>query len=189
MSNHDYSRWLAPVLVTLAAIVLQALGAEGGLRFERELITTGPWRLLTGNLVHLGWTHLAINIVGLTVIHALVARELTPGEWTTTIFTCSLATTTGLLLLSPAIGWYVGLSGALHGLLVAASLAAVCRAPVTVALLMTAVAAKIGWELYAGSDPATGQIIGGTVIVTAHLYGALGGLPCGIFLAIRRRQG
>ncbi|MFW5452138.1 rhombosortase [Thioalkalivibrio sulfidiphilus] len=177
--------WAPPLALALAALLAQALGSLEALRLERGLWLEQPWRLITGQFMHLGWTHLAMNLAGLTVIWLILARFLTAWQWWLTVLVCGAGVNLGLLAFSPSIHWYVGLSGILHGLLAAGALAGLKRQP-TLALLLLGLIAKLAWEQFTGQDPGTAQLIGGAVIVDAHVYGAAAGVIVGGYLLLRR---
>ncbi len=172
-----------------------ALGGEEArqlLRYERGAILQGEaWRLLTAHLVHLGPSHLLLNLAGLGLVQLLVGPYLPPRAWWAALLLAGLAVSGGLLLLDPGLRWYVGLSGALHGLLAAGALAALLAggAPWEGGLLLALLAAKLAWEQLAGPLPGSEAAAGGPVVVDAHLYGALGGLPAGLWAGLSRRRG
>jgi membrane associated rhomboid family serine protease len=89
----------------------------------------------------------------------------------------------GFLLLMPQLHWYVGLSGVLHGLLTAGAVAWWRGEDrrLTIAL-WTILLGKLAWEQWHGALPLSGDL---TVIVSAHLYGAVSGLIAGLMLAKR----
>lgn len=150
------------------------------LRYEREAVLGGQiWRLVTGNLVHLGWSHLLLNLAGLALIWALFRQALGAWAWIITFMVCALGVGLGMLLLNARIGWYVGLSGVLHGFFAAGAVAARDINPGTKALILGLLGAKLLWEQVYGSLPGTTAAAGGNVIVDAHLYGALAGLVAG----------
>lgn len=181
-----------PAAVALFALTCQVLGdpATSLLRFDRDGITGGEWwRLLTGNVVHLGWNHLLLNLAGLALIWWLVAPCLSLTRWISTFVVCCLTVTGGLLLWNPELRWYVGLSGTLHGLLLAGLLVSVDKADLMERLLLAGVIVKLGWEQWQGSSAGTEALVGGNVIVDAHLYGAVGGaLLGGLYWGIDRHR-
>jgi hypothetical protein len=82
----------------------------------------------------------------------------------------------GLLGLQPQVGWYVGLSGVVHGLFAAGCLALLRRHPQVAVLALAALAAKLGWEQVHPPGASREALVGGAIVVNAHLYGAAGGL-------------
>ena len=181
-------RCVIPVALAAIATLLQLTGGAEAWRLERGLVLGEPWRLATGQLVHLGWTHLLLNLAGLAVVWALFGRELTARQWGAAIVTCALGVGAGLLAFSPGLAWYVGFSGVLHGLLAVVVLVRVSRrrAPLDL-LLAAALVAKLVVERFVGGDAGTAELIGGGVAVDAHLYGALAGGGVGGVFAVMRR--
>jgi len=181
---------LATLGLALACAGLQAAGVAPWLRYDRVAIAAGEiWRLISGNLVHLGAGHLAVNIAGVALVALLVGRHLSVRAWLVAFVLCCLTTTGGLWWLSPDVRWYVGLSGVLHGLLVAGAARAAARGPERVfnAAVLAVVTAKLGWEQFAGALPGTSRLAGGSVVVDAHLFGAVGGLAFAAVLVVTRR--
>jgi rhomboid family GlyGly-CTERM serine protease len=171
---------------------LQLLGQEQNLRFDRAAIDQGAvWLILSANLVHLGWNHMASNLAGLVLIFLLFQHTHSSGQWWLVLVSSSLAVGGGLYLLNPELHWYVGMSGTLHGLFVAGCLLEWRFSRPGAVLLSLAVWAKLGWEQWQGALPGTEQFVGGPVVVDSHLYGAVAGAGCGLALAawIGRRPG
>ena len=180
------------VLLIVACAVIEAFGDQGRelLRFERQRILDGEfWRLLTGHFAHLAPRHLALNLFGLGIVALLVGRALCPREWTLALIVCISSVSAGLLFLDPQLNWYVGLSGVLHGLLVAGLVAKLRTQRMESAVLLAVVALKIGWEQFVGPMPGAEGTAGGPVIVNAHLYGAVGGAIAAAILISARRRG
>jgi rhomboid family GlyGly-CTERM serine protease len=172
------------LLVTLTALGGSELTAV--LRFDSADIWQGElWRLFSGHLVHLGWSHWALNVAGLVLIWALVGEYFKEWQWLLILAGLALLISLGLLVFNPALGWYVGLSGVLHGLLTVGAIAQVRCAHSSGYLLLILVAAKLFWEQWAGPLPGSEISTGGTVIVDAHLYGGLSGLLFGALLKPR----
>lgn len=171
-------RWSLPLCVAVLCLAIQLSGATEGLRYERALIGEQPWRLVTGHLTHLGWAHLWLNLAGLALIWVLFGHLLQIRTWVAALVVSALMVSGGLYLFDTDLAWYVGLSGVLHGLLVLGALASWREEPRIALLLLAVAAAKLAWEQFTGIDTGTGRLVGGAVIVNAHLYGALGGLAC-----------
>lgn len=173
--------------LSVVSILLMSTGQTGQswLRYDRAAIHDGEiWRLLTGHLVHLGWPHLAMNLAGLWLIWLLYGRLLTPLQWLTALLATASAISLALLVADPGLDWYVGLSGVLHGFMVTGIIVALYRHPLTGEwLLLALITIKLGWEQLHGSLPGSAELAGGPVVVDAHLYGALAGLPLGFWFA------
>lgn len=178
-----FSHWLhrhnlaVPATLALPSIAIAIAGtqARAWLRYEREQILAGElWRLLTASFVHLGWSHLLMNLAALALIWMLFGRLLTTKTWLLLSLASMLSVSLGLLLFSPEIGWYVGLSGMLHGLFVAGVMASLRAGHRLELALLALLLGKIVWEQAYGPLPGTAEFAGGAVVTDAHLYGAAG---------------
>ena len=162
--------------LSLFCIVLQYMGLDETLSYQRSLIASGHWwLLLSGNFVHLGFTHLWMNLAGLALVVALVWKQYSAWQWFILIFLCSWGVGIGLWFFNPEVEGYVGFSGTLHGLIIAGTLADLRTYPRSAAVLMVFVVGKLLWEQFAGALPGSESVAGGRVLVDAHLYGAISG--------------
>lgn len=171
--------WHLPMLLAVASGLFAWLGdpATVALRYQRTALLDGQWwRLFSAHLVHLGWSHWALNMAGLALIWALLARELAGVFGWLVVLGSALVIGLGLLQFDPALQWYVGLSGVLHGLFAAGALRRWSYEPRAAMIMLAVLAAKLVWEQFAGAMPGTGALAGGAVIVDAHLFGAVGGI-------------
>jgi rhomboid family GlyGly-CTERM serine protease len=173
----------------LAACALLALIELGGeplrhaLSYQRTAIAGGEWwRLLSAHFVHLDAGHALLNGLGLVLMWALFARDYSPLRWLAIYLTSSLAISAGLWVLNPEVDWYVGASGALHGVMAAGTLAHLRRRDLDGWILAGFIVVKLSYEQIAGSMPFAGAA---NTIVDAHLYGAIGGLALALFLPSR----
>ncbi len=147
------------------------------LRYERLAVAQGElWRLLTGNLVHLGWAHLLLNICGLLVMGWLFGADRSARAWSAAFLTCAIGCNAGLLFFSPDVFWVVGLSGALHGLFVVGAIGWVAGGDPLGKWLLLGVAAKLVWEQTVGELPFSAEVVGSSVVTDAHLWGAVAGI-------------
>lgn len=177
-TRHSLQAHLLPIGLALSAVLL-AFGGEGvteALRYQAAEIKDGEvWRLLSGNLVHLGWAHTLMNLFGLGLIWGLFWNTFSQIPWLIIALTSALAVSLGLLAFNPQLVWYVGLSGVLHGLFVAGAVGGIRRGDRREAILLVAIVGKLIWEQAYGALPGSAEMAGGPVVVDAHLYGAAGG--------------
>jgi rhomboid family GlyGly-CTERM serine protease len=174
------------LLACCAALLLPVLGGEplrDALEYDRAAIAQGQWwRLVSAHFVHLDAEHAALNTLGLVLMWALFARDYSPLRWAAIYLTAALAISAGLWWLDPQIAWYVGASGALHGVMTAGTLAHLRRHDLDGWILAVFIVAKLCYEQYAGSMPFAGTA---NTVVDAHLYGAVGGLVLATMLRSR----
>lgn len=179
--------WSPPLVLVLICALFQYLDWVLLLRYERDLIGTGQlWRLLTGNLVHLGWAHWLMNSLGLLLVWALFEPYQRSVQTAGLLLFCCLLVGVGLYWFSPNVGWYVGLSGALHGLLIAGLLGQVRHQPGFSLSVLGLVVGKLIWEQVFGPLPGSEDTAGGPVVVVAHSYGAVAGLLIALLHLIYR---
>ncbi len=171
-------------MVALACVVAAAWGdaARELLRYDRLAIAGGEvWRLLGGHVVHLGIQHLALNLAGLALVWSLVGRLYGTRQWLLVIAISIVVMDAGFWWLDEGLRWYVGLSGLLHGLLLAGAIRGLRSLPAESIAICVVVVAKLAYEQLAGPLPGAEAAAGGVVVVNAHLYGAAGGaLAAGI---------
>ncbi len=146
------------------------------LRLDRlEALSGQWWRLLTAHLVHLGWSHTLMNLIALLLLGALFSERYSNIRWLFLCTVSALAISAALLFFMPELGWYVGLSGVLHGVFAAGVLAQWRVSRLESGLLGAGLVAKLIWEILAGPLPGSASAAGGAVVVEAHLYGAVSG--------------
>ena len=175
---NSLTRAAAPLVMAILCVGV-AVGGESArelLRYERAALgDLELWRLVTAHLVHLSLGHTALNVTALAIIALLFDAVLDTCDWIVTASVSALAIDLGLYAFNPEVVWYVGLSGALHGIVVTGALVlAVARIRLGVILLVL-VGGKIAWEQWAGPLPLSELTSGGPVVTEAHLYGAIGG--------------
>ena len=177
--------WQFPFLITLVCVVAAAWGdaARALFSYDRFAIADGQiWRLLSAHVVHLGIQHLALNLAALGLVWFLVGRRYGTKQWLTIAAISVTAIGAGFWWLDADLRWYVGLSGVLHGLLLAGAIQGIRWLPWESVAVCVLVAAKLAWEQLVGPLPGSELAAGGSVVVNAHLYGAAGGvLAAGIF--------
>jgi rhomboid family GlyGly-CTERM serine protease len=173
------------LLLSALAVMGELAGSAGRqwLRYDRNAIADGElWRLLSGHLVHLNPAHVLLNLAGLWLVWLLAGHRLSVRAWTSVIVITIACMDAAFWFLEPGLNWYVGLSGLLHGLLLAGVVAGLKTAPIDSAVLGLLVLLKLLYEQTAGPLPGSEATAGGPVVVDAHLYGALGGALAGALL-------
>ncbi len=181
-------RWIIPTTVILTAIIFQYLHSIGFdlFSYQRAAVISGEiWRLITAHFIHLGWSHLVLNMVVFVAFWWLFDTTFKPLNWLILILSCSVGISLGFVLLDNDLLRYVGFSGVLHGLFIAAALQLLLdhsRYNVPpfrweALLIVIGIFAKIGYEQFMGPVPMTQKASGGDVIVSSHLFGTIMG--CG----------
>ena len=175
------------LLLACALLLLPELGGDVGralLRYDRAGLAAGQWwRLLTGHIVHLDLEHAGLNSLGLVLMWALFARDYSPRQWILIVLVTLGAIDAGLWLRDSTVAWYVGSSGALHGVMAAGTLAHLRRRDLDGWILAAFIVVKLSFEQKSGALPFADS--GAGVVVDAHLYGALGGAALAAFLKPR----
>jgi rhomboid family GlyGly-CTERM serine protease len=176
------------LLAACGLLLLPVLAGDAGreaLRYDRTALAAGQeWRLLTAHFVHLDFDHAALNSLGLVLMWALFARDYRPRQWLAILLGSIAAIDAGLWLRDSTVAWYVGSSGALHGIMAAGTLAHLRRRDLDGWILAVFILLKLAYEQSAGALPFTDSHAG--VVVDAHLFGTLGGAGIAAFLRPRR---
>lgn len=177
------------LILALALLWLPELDGEASrqaLAYQRPALEAGEWwRLLGAHFVHLDLEHAVLNGMGLVLMWALFARDYPPLRWLVIYMGAALAVSGGLWILNEEITWYVGASGALHGVLAAGTLAHLRRGDLDGWILASFLVLKLGYEQLVGALPFAGSE---DTVVDAHLYGAIGALVLALALPLRRRH-
>jgi rhomboid family GlyGly-CTERM serine protease len=184
--NCDGRRGLALAAIVVLLVLLSAGGehTRALLRYDRKGLAHGQlWRLLSAHLVHLDLRHALLNCLGLALLWALFARDYPPRTWLVIVLGAFAAIDAGLWFADSTVLWYVGSSGALHGVLAAGAIAWLRSRTPGSWLPGVFLVAKLAYEQLVGPLPLSGS---DPVVVDAHLYGAVGGAAVAAFLGRRR---
>jgi rhomboid family GlyGly-CTERM serine protease len=175
------------LLAACGLLLLPVLAGDAGreaLRYDRTALAAGQWwRLITAHFVHLDFDHAALNSLGLVLMWALFARDYRSRHWLAILLGSIAAIDAGLWLRDSTVAWYVGSSGALHGIMAAGTLAHLRRRDLDGWILAVFIVVKLAYEQSAGALPFTDSHAG--VVVDAHLFGTLGGVAVAAFLQPR----
>lgn len=175
------------IFVIFTSILLALLGENTALslRYERGAIDEGEiWRLFSANFLHSGWNHLWLNLTAFIVIYSLFFKYLSNSAWWFTTIFSSLGITLSIYIFMSELGWYVGLSGVLHSLVVVGSIAGFYQGRKEFILLLIIVCLKIIFEQFFTPISSTLISIDTKIIVNAHLYGVIIGFISVLILQI-----
>lgn len=120
MRNEAGARWMAWVVLLLPGVVslflIAAPGVTPGFAFHPR--TEPWWRGMLPQLVHLGSAHAAANLLMYACLLATGALLGLIVRLPLALLASMIAVALGLTMESVPLAWYVGLSGALHGVFV-----------------------------------------------------------------------
>jgi rhomboid family GlyGly-CTERM serine protease len=196
-SAHDGSRepgsGIAPAVpaATISVISLAATfipGLADAMLFRRGEIFRGQWwRLLTCHFVHLGATHLAMNLAALFMLAYVFRDALRPRIQALALLAGAATVSSGLLFAEKEVAYYGGLSGALHTLFFAGAVVWLNKRPMLGAISLAIATAKLALELGGRAVWLAGAAF--PVVTAAHRWGAAGGLVLGfaVLLASGKR--
>src|SRR3984957_7364999 len=176
-SAHCDARYGAALIgAVLLLLALSATGSWGRehLQYQREALAHYQWwRLISAPLVHLGWRHTLLNCGGLAVLWVLFAREFPARRWLWIVLLATAAIDAGLWFLHPAVEWYLGASGVLHGIWAAGACAMYRRGEALGAGLLLLLVVKLAYEQQSGASLFEGDL---PLVSAAHQFCGLGGL-------------
>jgi rhomboid family GlyGly-CTERM serine protease len=178
-----------------AVLALAFIPAAGGaLEYRRTALAGQAWRLLTGHLVHVSALHGVVNVAAWLLLSALFGDVLTLRRQVLLLTGAALAIDLGLVLWLPAIAWYRGMSGVLHGLFFgAATLQLLGRQRAAQArlwplALLAGGSIKLLLEQPAGDTARYAAWLGANVVPQAHVLGAAAGVLMAAALALAQRR-
>jgi rhomboid family GlyGly-CTERM serine protease len=178
--DRGYGIAMLLALALLLAPELDGPWARQAMGYERQALEQGQWwRLLSAHFVHLDLEHAVLNAFGVVLMWALFARDYAPWRWLAIYLVSALSVSVGLWFFNPELDWYVGTSGALHGVMTAGTLAHLRRGDLDGWILAVFIVLKLAYEQFAGALPFAGSP---DTVVDAHLYGAVGGVVLALLI-------
>lgn len=188
--TNDARRWISAdgagiyVLLPLC-IALQSLPTtwRTALLLQRDAFFAGHWwQLLSAHCVHLNWSHLGFNMLGLAVLQQLFGPQLAGWRcWLGLVF-IAIASSAGLLAFSPEVKWYGGFSGVLTGMYIYAAITVLRRQTLLAGAVLCIIGVKVITEQWRGVAIDYSSLSAIPVVVDAHLYGALAGAAYVVFI-------
>jgi len=181
LKNLPLNKQHSLLVCAVAAIAVIAYFFDNALAdffvYHRQLISQGEfWRILSGHFFHTNGYHLLLNLAALILLWALHGQFYSLKNYSLLFITSTLVCSAGLYFFSPDISQYVGLSGVLHGIFVFGAIIDIRQKDKTGYLLFAGVWLKIAHEQFYGASEDVSTLIGASVAIDAHLWGAVGGL-------------
>ncbi len=177
------SRYWLTVSISVIVLLLFSLEptSSNWLQYHRDLVNSGEvWRFFTPNLVHLSLEHTLMNLASLWLISLIFRPLLKLSDWSIWLVALFIANIVGMHLWLPELTSYVGMSGALYGL-IAACCVAEFRLKVKIsALLLVIVGVKIFAPQILGMKSEYDEIIGGYIVEESHIIGYMQGIILGL---------
>lgn len=178
--------WLLPIGVALLFLLLgvAAPWVNPFLEYQRSALGDLQWwRLVTAHAAHLGAAHGALNGAALLLVWRIGRDVVRPVEWAWLLLASALAVDAGLYWLSPAVEWYVGASGMLHGAFAGMATLSLSRGQRGFgSACLVVLAVKLASEALAGGSASAALLGELPVVTTAHLYGSIGGWVSAVVL-------
>ncbi len=169
--------WLAALALGIA-ILPETLQTDLRLSFL-EVRNGEWWRMLSGHLTHLSWTHLLSNIVGLVILQQLFYQRFSSWRWIIDTVFIALATGFALIFFSKELQWYAGLSAVIIGLFYCYAIQQLNENKWLFLILIACL------TLYIAAQQVYGEISSSffgefPVASRAHLFGAIAGIVLAI---------
>jgi len=156
------------------------------LSLERAKVNDGElWRIFTGNFVHFGWAHTLMNLAAFQIAVFILIDAISAAGFICLMVWCCLSVGMGIYYLNPEYGVYAGLSGSIHGFLVAGLMLNKRHAYWINGIFIILVFGKIFYEHQSDYRATELQsLLPVPVAYDSHLYGALAGLAFGFFILL-----
>lgn len=183
--------FLTSLLLAVSMVVLAAFPAFSVLfDYERDLIKSGEfWRFFTGHFSHLNLNHALMNGAGFVLLGFFFNRDTSVRWWLSVIVLSALCISSYFFFVATQVAGYAGFSGVLHGLFVFGFVQLWNKDKLVSALGLVLIAGRLLWE-QSGAYNADYllDVINGSVIPEAHLFGALTGFSLGLLAQVNSRH-
>lgn len=155
--------------------------------YYHNLVAKGQvWRLITAHLCHTNGYHFLLNSIGLIVVVTLFINTFKKYSLIPLSIFSGLFIAIALFYFESNVHSYVGLSGVLHGLFAFAVCDELKRKEKWAYILAVGFIVKISWEQLNGPSANTESLIAATVLINAHLYGAISGIVYFFIYSIKK---
>jgi rhomboid family GlyGly-CTERM serine protease len=169
-------------LVLFSLLIFYYFHTKYDLSYQRILVAEGQWwRPLSGQFVHNNSSHLFSNMAALLLCRALLSIVYSERNFILSLLSCALLTGVLIHFLLPSYDYYLGVSAALYGVLIAGALAMWRGRPYAGVSLFVLIIAKLSLDYFVpDSVGAVSERIGVPVAVEAHFVGVLAGVLVGV---------
>lgn len=188
MQLFDYDIPLEPkhsikplIVISILFIAFFTASADNWSIINPSLHHDDYFRLLSGNFFHSNISHLLLNTGGLLLIWLFHAEHYSWRSYFSVLLLCCIGSSLAAFSLTES-GSIIGLSGALHGMLIYGAIRDIIeKAYRQVGLIMlVAIVAKVIAENTIGLGSLSADLIGMRVAVEAHFFGSLSGIILGL---------
>ncbi len=179
------SQFIPIIVVAVLSLVAYTLPTyvTEYLDFTRQGIAQHQWwRLLSAHFLHTNTYHLAVNLAGLFLLWLLHGEYYRARNYSAVFVITSLFVSILVWLASPHLNAYVGLSGVLHGVFAWGIIQDFKHKRVSAYLLLAGLIIKLIDERFFSTNDFMANLIGASVAIDAHLYGAIAGIMLGVLL-------
>ena len=177
LSKHKLFITYSFILIT---VMLLPLHMRELLYLHIEHVTQGEyWRFFSAHFTHISWVHCLSNIVGLILLAGIFNQSKKTLHWSFATFLICTIVSTGLILFSNQLNWYIGFSGVLTGLYAYAAIITF-RENLKISTIII-----IALSIYILAQVLEGEIINATIMTDiktssyAHAFGFITGLIYG----------
>tara|TARA_R110001592_G_scaffold63585_14_gene194969 strand:+ start:2141 stop:2755 length:615 start_codon:yes stop_codon:yes gene_type:complete len=176
-----YRHW-PTALVLLCLLILYYFHTLYNISYLRDQVAEGQWwRIFSGQFVHNNSSHLFSNMAALLLCRVLLSIVYSERDFTLSLLSCAFLTGVLIHFLLPSYDYYLGVSAALYGVLIAGALAMWRGRPYAGASLFVLVIAKLSLDyLVPDSVAPVSDRIGVPVAVEAHFVGVFAGVLVGV---------
>jgi rhomboid family GlyGly-CTERM serine protease len=184
------NQYLGPLIVGLISIVafLFEPMASNYFALERTWWSQGNYyQIVSGHFLHTNFIHILFNLLGLLLLWALHGDDYEMASYLGKFLIVCIGISLCMYVFSGEIVWYVGLSGAIHGIFAWGCIRDVENKVFSGWLLLIGLALKVGNEQLNGAGSLMPNLINASVAIDSHLYGAIIGLLVGIVSLLRRQ--
>jgi rhomboid family GlyGly-CTERM serine protease len=182
-------QYLGPLIIGLLSVIafLFEPTASDYFALKSTWWTQGEYyQAITGHFLHTNFLHLLFNLLGLILLWALHGDDYDTALYLAKFILVSAVISVCIHLFSPDIVWYVGLSGAIHGVFAWGCIRDLENKLLTGWLLIIGLFIKVGNEQIFGAGELMPNLIDADVAIDSHLYGAIAGFAIGILSLLKR---